>query len=151
MAMIIYDALWLILPDRIVFPLLILAVVQVLAVSILFDGGISSVLMAIGGMAIGGGLFYALFQISKGKWIGGGDVKLGAVLGLIVGSPMAATLMIFSASCIGTVIALPLLATGKAKANTRLPFGPFLIGATIIVYLLGAGLIDWYKNKLLYY
>jgi prepilin signal peptidase PulO-like enzyme (type II secretory pathway) len=50
---------------------------------------------------------------------------------------------------LGSLVAIPLLLLGKAKRSTRLPFGPFLIAASIIVYLFGSSMIAWYKHLLL--
>ncbi len=151
MALIVYDIRWFLLPNRIIYPLMWLALIQVLVLSIIFHGRLESLTTAAWGIVIGGGLFYALFQISKGKWIGGGDVKLGALLGLIVGGPGMSLLLLFTASLLGTVVALPLLATGRVKRDSHLPFGPFLIVAAIIVYLFGTSILNWYRRQFLFY
>lgn len=149
MALVLFDLKWMILPNTIVFPLAGLALLEVLARATTFRGGLSVLYEAFWGVLIGGGLFYILFQISDGKWIGGGDVKLGAVLGLIVGGPAIALLMIFMASVFGSMVALPMMATKRLKPTSRLPFGPFLILAAVIVYLFGASMLSWYQNQLL--
>lgn len=149
MALAIFDMKWMILPNNLVFPLAGVATVQILAMAVTFNGGLTVLYEAFWGVIIGGGLFYALFQFSDGKWIGGGDVKLGAVLGLIVGGPTAALMMIFLASVLGSLVAVPLMLTGRLKSNSRLPFGPFLLLACIITYLFGASMLAWYQNQLL--
>lgn len=150
-ALAVYDLKWMLLPNRLVYPLLWLAVIQVLIRVVVFQEGLDVLLGSVWGFLIGGGIFYALFQVSAGKWIGGGDVKLGALLGLIVGGPSGALLMIFTASFIGTLVSLPLLATKRLKTTSRLPFGPFLIAAMVIVYIFGASIISWYKRQFLIY
>lgn len=149
MALAVYDLRWYLLPDKIVFLLIALALVQVFVVSVIYGGGISVITTAWWGLVVGGGIFYALFELSGGRWIGGGDVKLGVALGLLLGGPLNSMLMIFIASLLGTVVALPMMLIGRAKTSSRLPFGPFLLVATIIVYLFGNSLITWYKQKLL--
>lgn len=99
---------------------------------------------------IAGGLFYILFQISGGKWIGGGDVKLGYGLGLVLMSPAKATLMLFAASMLGLLATLPFIVVGRARAGSRIPFGPFLILGTIFVFLLGTSVIHWYMGRFLF-
>ena len=141
----IYDLKYLILPNKIIFPMAIIAIIGIVAETILL-GNTTPLKTAFWGFVVGGGIFYVLFQISRGKWIGGGDVKLGFLLGAVVGGPWLAFLMLFLASLLGTVYALPLMLTGKLKAKSRIPFGPFLIAAAIIVQLFGAGIIDWYQN-----
>lgn len=147
-ALTIYDARWLMLPDRIVFPLLALAVAQVTILATYYHEGWTAVIGAAAGMLIIGGLFYLLFFISNGTWIGGGDVKLGAVLGLLAGGPMHSVLLLFIASLGGLVFTLPQLATGKAGRRAQIPFGPFLILALIVVQLFGSSMVGWYERLL---
>ncbi len=149
MVLLVYDLRWFLLPDRVVYPLIWLALAQVLVLATVYGGGLHTVTTALWGVVVASGLFWALFQISDGKWIGGGDVKLGVVLGLLVGGPVPSMLMIFTASLLGTVYALPLMLMGRAKASSRVPFGPFMIMATIIVYLFGSSLIAWFKQHFL--
>ncbi len=148
-ALAIYDFKWQLLPDRIVFPLIGIGVVQVLVVATVFDGGLQSLLGAALGAAIGSGIFYILFMVSGGAWIGFGDVKLGIVLGLLAGSASGAFLTIFLASLIGTLVAVPLLASGRATRTSHLPFGPFLLAGSIIVVLYGGRMLAWYQGLFL--
>lgn len=147
-ALALYDLRWYILPNRIVFPLMYAAALQILIQLVFFDLGIKGLEMIILSIAVGGGLFYLLFQISSGKWIGGGDVKLGFLIGAVLASPVFSILYIFLAALIGTFVSLPLLATGTAKRSTHLPFGPFLLASTVIVYLFGTSLVGWYTAML---
>jgi prepilin signal peptidase PulO-like enzyme (type II secretory pathway) len=100
----------------------------------------SKVFLALFGWAVRG-------RISQ--WIGGGDIALGLLLGLLVGGAARGMLLIFLASLLGTFVAVPLMATGRATRSTHLPFGPFLILAAIITVLLGAHVISWYSGHLL--
>ncbi len=147
-ALAVYDLHWMILPNRIIFPLMYMAaglVIYLAAeqkdVGILLAAGLS--------VLIAGGLFYGLFIMSKGRWIGGGDVKLGFLLGLAVQEPAQAFLIIFLASGLGTLVVVPGMALKKVTSKSRIPFGPFLIAGAIIVRLFGAGMIAWYKRQLL--
>lgn len=142
-ALALYDVRWYILPDRIVFPLISLAILQVGIHAVFFDGGWQSLLTAFWGVAISSGIFYVLFQVSKGTWIGGGDVKLGVVLGLLLGGPFRGLLLLFLASAFGVLASLPLLATGKARRGTLIPFGPFLLAAAITIMLFGDHFVNW--------
>lgn len=148
MALVVYDLRWMILPDRIVLPLTVLAALQV-GLLTAQQRSLTVVAGSLLGVLCLAGLFYLLFQISGGKWIGGGDVKLGVSLGLLVGGPAKALAVLFLAACLGTICTLPLLVLGKKKASQQLPFGPFLIAATIIIYLFGTGLVAWYKKQFL--
>lgn len=141
-----YDLKWRLLPNKLVLALAVLAVAQAVIVVATADRPLASVISHLAGVVIGGGLFYLIFQFSRGKWIGGGDVKLGTVLGLITASPSQAILLLFLASLIGTLVSLPLLLIRKLGRKSAVPFGPFLILATILVVLFGKQIIDWYVS-----
>ena len=141
----VYDLKWFLLPDKIVLPLTVLAVVRVLADVFVFGGGLKQLSLSFAGGLLIAGLFYGLFAVSNGRWIGGGDVKLAFMLGLLAGSPLMALLVIFMSSVFGTLAALPLLFRGKANRNTVVPYGPFLLFATVIVVLLGDRLVRAYE------
>jgi prepilin signal peptidase PulO-like enzyme (type II secretory pathway) len=96
-----YDIRWFLLPDKIVWPLVVAGLLQVVIHATIFDGGWHVVLTAFWGVVICSGIFYMLFTVSKGEWIGGGDVRLGIVLGLLVGGPLQGLLLIFAASVFG--------------------------------------------------
>lgn len=145
LALAVYDLRWFLLPNKMVFPLAALAAVQVAVITIL-DKDWHTLLAAVGGTLAISGIFYVLFQASKGTWIGGGDVKLGFVLGPLVGGVLHGFLLLFVASLIGLIFALPMLLKGKASRKTQLPFGPLLIAGLIIVKLFGASVIGWYTG-----
>lgn len=77
-----------------------------------------------------GGLYLALYLISKGKWVGDGDWLLGVAIGLTLGKPFLALLTLFLSNFLACLIMAP-----KAKGkNLKIPFGPFLVAAFIIIY-----------------
>lgn len=149
MALIIYDVRWMLLPDRMVFPMQ--GIAAIFAAITLLSGHhiVHDSLWLLLSVACSAGLFYVLHSVSDGKWIGGGDVKLGVVIGLVLADPAKSFLMLFIASVLGTAIAIPMFLGGKARSDTKLPFGPLLIIATIIVYLFGASMIAWYRQRFL--
>jgi prepilin signal peptidase PulO-like enzyme (type II secretory pathway) len=146
MALLVYDLRWYLLPNRIVRPLGYLSGLYALAYIVVSDHPLRAVLNTFLAVLAGGGLFYILFQVSKGKWIGGGDVKLGWVLGLLLATPGRSVLMIFLASLLGTAVSVPLLAAHKVKRTSVIPFGPFLIVAAILVHLFGHDILYWYQQ-----
>ncbi|MCA9330904.1 prepilin peptidase [Candidatus Saccharibacteria bacterium] len=139
----VYDLRWMMLPDRAVASLiaasgLFWAVHEVMAGFVMLD-----IIMVLGAMGVSAGLFWVLYQISHGEWIGGGDVKLGVPLGILVSEPIRAALMLFVASLLGTIVGITLIAQKRSR-TAKIPFGPFLIAATVIVVLFGDSMIDWY-------
>jgi len=150
LALALYDARWQILPDRLVAAATVAAALFVILAS-WTEGDASRLLDAFWGGLLIGGLFYLLHQISGGRWIGGGDVKLGFALGVIAGSLSGAFLVIFGASLLGTLYAVGISIVTRQPLNgkVRIPFGPFLILAAVITFLVGSELIEWYRNFLL--
>lgn len=148
-ALAVYDLRWYILPDKVVFPLIGLVAVQLVIGLVFFHMGFAAAAAAIWGVLIASGIFYVLFQVSRGAWIGGGDVKLGIVLGLLLGGPLKSLLLLFLASLLGTLISLPLLAIGKTKRNTLIPFGPFLLAAACIIEFFSGQFTAWLNTLLL--
>ena len=149
MALLVYDMRWLLLPNRITYPLIILSVITALVNITVFHSGFNGFKDTVFSLVIGAGIFWTLFQVSKGKWIGGGDVKFGAIAGFIIAVPLQSFLVLFFASLIGTVIIIPGLISKKVTPKSHIPFGPFLIIATIIVKLFGASIATWYRRKFL--
>ena len=92
---------------------------------------------------IGGGFFLAQFLISKGRWVGGGDIRLGAVMGLMLGFPnIIAVLGI--AYVIGALWGIGLIILKRKTIKGVLPFGTFLTVSTIICLLWGDEIVKAY-------
>ncbi len=143
-ALAVYDLKWMLLPNRILYPLYVVGGIFVLTGLPLTDDALSYLANVVLSVAIGGGIFYLLFQLSKGKWIGGGDVKLGFLLGAVALKPLQTMLLLFLASIFGLIFSLPLLTKNKKLKSVRIPFGPFLILGAVVTVLFGQQIIDWY-------
>jgi prepilin signal peptidase PulO-like enzyme (type II secretory pathway) len=145
--LLVYDLRWMILPDKIVFPLIIIGFVDAaLRVSLMPDATIttyaSHILL---GMGVIAGSYWLLYTASKGKWVGYGDVKLNIFIGTVLGWQKALLVLCMS-NVLGFLIVLPGLLTGKLTRRSRIPFGPFLILAFVIASLFGDAIIEWYLN-----
>jgi prepilin signal peptidase PulO-like enzyme (type II secretory pathway) len=115
-----------------------------------FEGHkLHALLMWVLSVAVASGIFWMLFIISQGKWIGFGDVRLGFITGTVLASPGKSFLMILLASILGTLFVLPAIIAGKKEMTSKLPFGPFLIAATMILVLFGDSILDWYQHLFL--
>jgi prepilin signal peptidase PulO-like enzyme (type II secretory pathway) len=144
-----YDLKWFLLPDRVMMPLI--AVAGLIAITHIAMAGTdtgSALISMAGGITILSGLYLALWLISKGAWIGFGDVKLGLALALMLGDWMLAFLVLFIANFVGLVIVLPGLLLGKLSRTARIPFGPLLITGGVIVMLTGGLIAEWYISGL---
>ena len=71
-----------------------------------------------------GRIFWVLFQMSKGAWIGGGDVKLGILAGILLARPALAFCTYLLPRYSGLIVSAPLMARKNIK-ETHVPFGPF--------------------------
>lgn len=135
--LLLYDAKWSLLPFELNIGFIVLGVVYVIAVHTV--GGVAidwlSLLGAVGQL---GGL-YLLFSLLG--WVGMGDGILGIGLGLFLGSWQLAFITLFIANFLGCLMIIPLYLRKKLHRNVRIPFGPFLIIATIISMLAGNWLI----------
>ncbi|HSX42139.1 MAG TPA: prepilin peptidase [Candidatus Saccharimonadales bacterium] len=80
---------------------------------------------------------------SRGTWMGEGDLKLAAGLGLLAGYPNA-IVFVSLAFVIGGVFGAILLLTKRAKLKTAVPFGPFLIIGGLLALFWGTTAIAWY-------
>lgn len=149
LALLVYDFRWMLLPNKIVYPTTAVAVAGRLAYIIFYESDkLMSLRNLVLSVAVSSGIFFLLYVVSSGKWIGFGDVRLGLATGALLGAPELSFLMIFLASLLGTVYVLPHLARGKKKMTAKLPYGPFLIVATAISLLFGASLVEWYIDIL---
>lgn len=100
------------------------------------------------GMCIGMSFFLIQILISKGKWVGGGDVRIGAFMGALLGWKMTITALVIS-YIIGSVISIPLLLTGEKKLGAKVPLGPFLVAGTFVVIFWGQEIVSWYLDLFL--
>jgi len=91
------------------------------------------------------GFFLVIFLISKGKWIGLGDVKLAFLMGLLLGWPYT-FLALFFAVFLGAIIGVILIILSKKSLKSEIPFGPFLVIGTFFSLFYGQGIINWYFN-----
>jgi prepilin signal peptidase PulO-like enzyme (type II secretory pathway) len=132
------------LPNRIIFPAIIIALAQLL-LFIVLDLPFHTYLGPIIGAVIFGGIFWILANIAKGKLMGGGDVKLVFLMGLILGIQKL-LLALFISFNAAALIGIILIILGKKKRTGYIPFGPFLILGTIIAYLWGRIIIEFYLN-----
>ncbi|MGE5396665.1 MAG: prepilin peptidase [Chitinophagales bacterium] len=94
------------------------------------------------GMAVLGGLFFILCMFGG---MGGGDVKLGALLGLVLGWK-SGLVCIFIASLVGFLVGMALRMKGKFERKEQIAFGPFLAIGAMSSFLYGQKLIDWYMS-----
>ena len=104
--------------------------------------------MILGGL-VAGGLFALLVIVSKETWMGAGDIKIGLILGFLLGYPVA-IFGLFSAFVLGSIVGLIYMKLGKKTIKDPLPFAPFIIISILIGMIIGKGIIGWYWGSYLY-
>jgi len=150
LALALYDARWMILPSKIIYPTLLVAVIGRAAYILHWQADKSHAeVLWLGSVVVASGIFWLLFMISRGKWIGYGDVRLGLVTGTLLADPSKSFLMVFFASLLGSLAAGIFLLFKKRGLGARISYGPFLALATFLMVLFGQSLIDWYNRVFL--
>lgn len=86
---------------------------------------------------IGPAFFGAQWLLSRGRWVGSGDVFLSGALGLLLGTWPLALIGLFLAYITGALIALIGLLTRTVTRSSHIPFGPFLILGTLVSFFWG--------------
>ena len=103
------------------------------------------------GILIGGGSLFLVAWIysliTKKEGMGGGDIKLLAMMGAIVGW-QGVLFTIFVASLVGTLAGLAVILQSRNGMKMAVPFGPFLSIGSITYIFFGTPLIAWYFNLL---
>ena len=136
----IYDLKHYLILDRIILP----AIAVVFIANILLGKSWSN--MLIPAFAISA-FFLFQFLISRGRWIGLGDLRLGFFMGIVLGWPNA-ILALFLAYVLGSVISVFLVIFKAKNWHSEIPFACFLCPATFIVMLFGNQLLQWYLRIL---
>ncbi|MBI3327061.1 MAG: prepilin peptidase [Nitrospinae bacterium] len=102
----------------------------------------SPLLASLVGLLAGGIFFYAVALVSRGG-MGGGDIKLIAMIGAFLGW-QGTLFTILVGALTGSLVGIALMLLGKKGRRDKVPFGPFLSLGAIVFTLLGDDLIDWY-------
>ena len=99
------------------------------------------------GMLIGFAVLLLIALLSNGG-MGGGDVKLLAVLGVALGVKLV-MLSLFFAILYGAAAGLLFMAIGLMKKRQPIPFGPFLALGALTSYFYGEQIVNWYFGVIL--
>ena len=135
--LIVIDARMHRLPNRIVLPTLGGLLVLVLLDAVVTGGTLSLVRALLGALILGG--FYAVLRLVSPAGMGGGDVKLAVVIGLLLGWHGWQELAVGAASAfvLGALYALMLIVLRRADGKTRIAFGPWMIAGAVMGILSG--------------
>jgi leader peptidase (prepilin peptidase)/N-methyltransferase len=128
--------------NKVIFPAMIVAVL----LSIFLSGSLVSLPPGIAqagiGAAVGFGISLLVVVISRGG-MGWGDVKMAALIGLVIGFPLVFFTLI-AAAILGGLAAVVMLLGKKKRRKEAIPFGPALSVATIVTLIWGPAILSWY-------
>jgi prepilin signal peptidase PulO-like enzyme (type II secretory pathway) len=102
-----------------------------------------SVVTTAGGVAL---FFLLQYVVSKGRWIGEGDIWLGMLIGVWFLWEQA-LLAVWLAYVGGAVVSLALLASGRFHKKSTLPLGTFLIVGALTSFFAGDAILAWYLGQ----
>jgi len=96
------------------------------------------------GSATGYLIIMLIIIVSRGG-MGGGDMKLFGLLGIVFGLKQI-LLAFFLACLIGAVVGILMQVMGRTKRGQAIPFGPYIVVAAFFVYFLGQQMLDFYVS-----
>ncbi len=134
----IMDARWYVILDKISIP----SALIILGVNIWLGMSWQNLLIS---ATIGTGFFLIQYLVSRGRWIGGGDIRLGFLLGVALGWPQIVAAL-FLAYGLGAVYGIILLISKKKTWGSMVAFGTCLSVAGAISLLYGTGIVNWYLS-----
>ena len=141
-----------IIPNKIILPSLAVLIILSpfwtelgLSRSFLGNDGLVGTLINSILSGLGSFLIFLIIAIIYPNGMGGGDVKLGGVIGLLVGYP-GALLALWLAVVSAGVIAIGLVVLGKLGRKDTMPFGPFLASGAVAALLAGDDITSWYTE-----
>ncbi|HSA61797.1 MAG TPA: prepilin peptidase [Nitrospiraceae bacterium] len=134
-----------VIPNVITFPGIVVGLLS--AATILPLGLVNGLI----GLLVGGGILWLLAWASPflfGKeGMGGGDIKLLAMIGAFLGwKPALMTIMV--GSFLGSLVGITLIAARVIKREDYIPFGPFLVCGALVALFFGQSILDWYQGLL---
>jgi leader peptidase (prepilin peptidase) / N-methyltransferase len=129
-----------IIPDVISLPGIVVGFVA----NSLLPGGVGW-LDSLIGIAVGGGIFLVIILVSGGG-MGGGDMKLGAMLGAFLGWKLGLLALLLGVLA-GGAVAVVLLLFGRKGRKDAIPFGPYLALGGAIALLWGDQVLTWYLSR----
>ncbi|MEK7589322.1 MAG: prepilin peptidase [Patescibacteria group bacterium] len=125
LALLLFDLIHLILPD------VIIAIMSVITVGYLVFLNKSLLPSSLATGLLLSALFAILYVVSRGRWVGFGDVKLMFLVGVAFGYPFG-VLTAIASIWLAAATGIAFIAAGKATGKSALPFGSFLAGVSVV-------------------
>lgn len=137
--------------DKVVIPSTIIVLFMQLVLGVLQQGWqgdwYARLITSVIGMFAVMSPLYLLWLVSRGRWMGFGDVKLAGFIGAALGTAVG-LVSLFMAFIIGSIAAIPLILMNKKQLTSKVPFGTFIAIAAIIGLFYGQRILDWYLGAI---
>lgn len=146
----VYDARWMLLVPALNWLLIGCGIVFGIITVLQSPDVMSATWSLLGAVLILGGLYATLWVVSRGRWVGDGDMYIGTGLALFLGDWKLAFVALFMANVIGTLVVAPGLLSGKLARGSQVPFGPLLIAGGIFTWFIGETVVNWYQSLLFF-
>jgi leader peptidase (prepilin peptidase)/N-methyltransferase len=136
-----------VIPDKVTLPGIIIG----LALNVLMaPGAIVGFLL---GALVGGASLLVIAYLGellfKKESMGGGDIKLAAMVGAFLGWK-AVLLALFLAILVGAIVGITMIIIGLKERREHIPFGPFIAAGTILVVFWGETILKAYQKVFLF-
>ncbi len=134
------DFRYYLIPDKIILPAVLLTFIMNLlslkpASEMLFSGMVLA------------SFFFIQFVVSRGRWVGGGDIRLGFLIGVMLGWPGSIDALLLS-YVLGALVSVVLLLRKKKSWKSVVPYGTFLTTTAMMNILFGPVFLAWYLRIL---
>jgi len=139
----VYDLKHYLILDKVIYSAIVLALLVNL--KLLASGQFAAFGYFIFSALGAAGFFFAIVLMSRGKWMGVGDIKLAFFMGLVLGWPNI-LVALFLAFISGAIMGLGLISLKKKTLKSEVPFGPFLVIGTLAAMFWGLNLVNWYLS-----
>jgi prepilin signal peptidase PulO-like enzyme (type II secretory pathway) len=143
----LFDLKKFLLPSKIIYYLLASSIVLLFVASLL-NNDFHDFYIRIFSSLFFGSIFYFIYRFSKGKWLGGGDVRLAFLLGFQFDSVALIPLCLFISSISGLFYIMVSNYFTNKESKTMIPFGPFLMLSCLICIFYGNSILSWYLRLL---
>lgn len=146
------DLAYMVIEDKVIIFFLLVLIIERLFILLPYEFATFSIpptLESFLGGLFGFGLLYWIAYIGQRVYnkevMGGGDIKLFGVIGLVLGLKYTLVALFF-ASMVATIVGFMLIGFKLIKRDTPIPFGPFIGIGSLITYFYGPNLVYWYFN-----
>ncbi len=137
-----FDLHYLKVSDEILLPAILIGLIATIATPLT-----PHIWNALIGAGVAMSFFGLQFLISKGTWIGLGDVRIGAFMGVILGWKLT-IVALFLSYLIGSAVSIFIIARKKKFLGVKIPFAPLLVTGTLITIFFGDSVLQWYLRGL---